>query len=324
MIKFRNTMVVLIFAVSLMTGCAKKAQPVSKSMVLLDTVTTVTLYDGGDEKVIDGAFALCKDYEDLISATIPTSDIAKINSAKGESVEVSDDTINILKKALEYSELTDGAFDITIYPVSKLWDFRTGSKDIPDEKVIADALKHVDYHNIVIEGNTVRMKDSEAEIDPGGIGKGYIADKMKEYMMNAGVKSAIINLGGNVLTIGKNPNGNPFKIGIQKPFGEQNEVLTAFEADDLSVVSSGNYERYFIRDGKIYHHILDTKTGYPIENGLNGVTIVTESSVDGDALSTSCFALGEQKGAELLLKLKGTVKEAIFVDNSNQITKVEP
>ena len=321
--KFQSMLTVLIFAVSIMTGCAKKAQPVSKSTVLLDTVTTVTIYDGSSEKIIDGAFELCEDYENLISATIPTSDIGRINAAKGEAVEVSDDTISILKKAIEYSELSDGAFDITIYPVSKLWDFRTGKKEIPDADAIKEALKHVDYHNIEIDGNNVRMKDSEAEIDPGGIGKGYIADKMKEYMMSKGVKSAIINLGGNVLTIGKNPNGNPFKIGIQKPFGEPQEVLTAFEAEDLSIVSSGNYERYFIKDNKIYHHILDTKTGYPVESGLNGVTVITEESVDGDALSTSCFALGEEKGAELLSKLKGTVKEAIFVDTDNQITKVE-
>ena len=319
-------------------GCAQGAQstfgvgkkePVSGTDFVLNTVATVTLYDKGDEALINDTFALCRDYENVFSASIDTSDVGRINAAGGEEVEVSDDTIELLQTAVHYAELTDGAFDVTIYPISKLWDFTSGYGKVPDSDKITEGLKHVDYHCIKINAdeNKVRLSDPDAEIDLGGIAKGYIADKLKEFLISKGVGSAIINLGGNVITIGKNPNGNPFKIGIQKPFGESNEVLFPVESEGTSVVSSGPYERYFEQDGKFYFHILDTATGYPSESKLNGVTIISQYSVDGDALSTSCFILGPEKGADLVRAvneekgLTGTDNEirVFFIDKENMV-----
>ncbi len=309
-----------VFFLGFTTGCAKNAQPVSKSDFVLDTVATITVYDGSDESIIDDTYAECRKYENLISATVSGSDVYRINEAHGEPVEVSDETIEIINESLKFSELTDGAFDITIYPVSKLWDFRTGYGKVPESSAINSALKHVDYHNIVVEGNTVTLKDPEAEIDPGAIGKGYIADKLKEYMVSKGVTSAIINLGGNVITIGKNAKtGEAFKIGIKKPFTE-NEILTSVDSIDNAVVSSGSYERYFVQDGVNYYHILDPNTGYPARSGLTGVSVITSNSLDGDALSTSLFALGVEKGQELVNKLSDTMDiKAIFVDEEGNI-----
>ena len=310
-----------VFLLSLTTGCAKNAQPVSKSDFVLDTVATITVYDGSDESIIDDTYNECRRYENLISATVSGSDVYRINEAHGAPVEVSDETIEIINEALKFSKLTDGAFDITIYPVSKLWDFRTGKGRVPESGAISNALKHVDYHNIIVEGNTVTLKDPQAEIDPGAIGKGYIADKLKEYMVSRGVTSAIINLGGNVITIGKNvKTGNAFKIGIKKPFTETNEIITSVDSIDNAVVSSGSYERYFVQDGVIYFHILDPKTGYPVRSGLSGVSVITANSLDGDALSTSLFALGAEKGQQLVDELSGKIDiKAIFVDEEGKI-----
>ena len=175
----------------------------------------------------------------------------------------------------------------------------------------------MDYRNVQVEGNTVTLKDPNSAIDLGGIAKGYIADKLKEYLESEGIKHAIINLGGNVLTLGGKLNGEPFRIGIQKPFDESGAPITSVEATDLSVVSSGNYERYFEVDGKIYHHILNPKTGMPYDNHLYGVTILSKTSVDGDALSTVCYSLGLEKGMELIKSLDGV--EALFITDDYKL-----
>jgi len=253
----------------------------------------------------------------LVSRTVKSSDISMVNHANGQPVEVSDTTIELLKKGIKFGELTDGAFDITIAPLSELWDFKNNPGNIPSEADINEALSHVNYKNIVIEGNTVTLTDPEAAIDLGGIAKGYMADQLKKYLLNEGVTSAIINLGGNVLTIGAKPNGTSFNIGIQKPFDEQNETITSVQVKDSSVVTSGSYERYFEVNNTIYHHILNTDTGYPCDNELLSVTILSEESVDGDALSTTCFALGLEKGRKLIESLEDM--DAIFVTDDYEI-----
>lgn len=314
-----GSVVIAAAGLFLFAGCAAKTEPVSKTEFMLDTVCYITLYDKNDPSIIEDAFKLGKEYENLFSATVEGSDIYRINEADGETVEVSEDTIELIKTSIKYGDLTNGAFDITIYPISKMWDFTGENPSVPDEADIKEALKHVNYKNISIdeEKNTVTLLDSEAMIDPGAIGKGYIADKMKEYIVSKGVKSAIINLGGNVLTIGESTEKRPFKIGIRKPFADESEMATAVEANDKSVVSSGSYERYFIENGRLYYHILDPKTGYPADGGLSGITIISDKSVDGDALSTSCFILGYDKAIELLKGIKEEKIGAIFIADDN-------
>ncbi len=161
-------------------------------------------------------------------------------------------------------------------------------------------MKKVGYQNLKLEDDTLTFLSPDSSIDLGAIAKGYIADRMKDYLLEKGVKSAVINLGGNVLCVGKKPDGSPFKIGLQKPYADRNETIETLNIEDMSVVSSGVYERHFEKDGVNYHHILNPRDGFPYENGLVSVTILSKLSVDGDALSTTCFSMGLEKGMELL------------------------
>lgn len=318
--KCRIVNLLLLFCVlcfHLLSGCDQKQQkPVSKSDYLLNTVVSISIYDiAGNQKdtetILDDCMTKCKEYENLFSRTITESDISRINDAAPEYVTVSDDTILLLQQALSYCQLTNGLLDITIAPVKDLWNFATPEKGhIPDGESIAIQLAHVNYKNVEIDQNKVRLKDAHAALDVGFIAKGYIADRLKEYMIAEGVTSGIINLGGNVLTIG-NKDGQDFKVGIQKPFADTGTALVSVASNDSSVVTSGIYERFFSLDKKIYHHILNPSTGYPVENELLSVTILSKDSTTGDALSTSCLLLGLEKGKELIESLDGV--EAVFI-----------
>lgn len=312
-IKITLTLILL-----LLTGCGKQRTPLAKTGFYFDTVITITLYDKQDDALLDECFSLAETYENMLSKTKENSDIWKINHSGGKPVEVNADTLTLLRSALSYAELSGGKIDPTIGPVTKLWDFSSSSdKKIPSQEDLENALAHVGYEKVLIEGNTVSLADPEAELDLGFIAKGYIADRMKEYLCSQGITSATINLGGNVLTIGSRPDKDPFRIGIQKPFASTGEIALALPVTDLSVVSSGVYERYFESDGRLYHHILDTKTGYPVQNNLFQVTILSRSSMDGDALSTTCFLLGPEEGMKLIESMENT--EALFFTSDGNI-----
>lgn len=318
MINFKRMGMIALTAIICLTGCSvKQTEPISKTGLYFDTVIKIDIYDSTNRELLDQCFTYCEEFEQLISRTIETSDISKINHASGLPVTVSDITVELIKKGIAYSELTNGAFDITIAPLSELWDVKNNPGILPSEAEISEALSHVNYKNIQISGNEVSLLDPEAAIDLGGIAKGYMADQLKEYLVSEGVKSALINLGGNILTIGTKPNGQPFKLGIQKPFDKQGTPITAVDSIDNSLVSSGVYERYFELDGVRYHHILNTETGYPYDNGLLSVSILSPDSVDGDALSTACFALGLEDGMKLIDSLENT--EAIFITENYKL-----
>lgn len=302
----------LTIGAALFTGCAAKKEPVSKTGFYFDTRITLTLYDSNSGDLLDECFSLCDSYEKKLSRTIAGSDVWNMNHSGGTPVTVSDETAALLQMALEYSVLTDGKFDCTIAPLSALWDFTSeGEASVPTEDAIHDLLPSVDYRNITLSGNTVTLLDENAAIDLGGIAKGYIADQLKEFLLGKNVKNALINLGGNILTIGDKPDGSPFRLGVQKPFDLTNTPITTVLVTDSSLVSSGVYERFFKKDGKLYHHILDPQTGYPCDNGLLGVTILSKSSTRGDALSTSCFVMGLEEGMALIESLPDT--EALFI-----------
>lgn len=290
----------------LLTGCTHTAEPVSQVGFYLDTVVQITLYntDGDSEsciKNIQECFTMIDDYEHLFSVTIEGSDIWNINHSGGRGVVVSDDTASLLQTALYYSDLSGGRVDLTVLPLGRLWNFGSGtSPHVPDDTAIQEALSHIDYHAVKLDGNVVTLTDPYASIDLGFIAKGYIADKLKEYLLSQGVESACISLGGNVITIGERPDGTPFRIGIQKPFAEGGTTLGTIEIRDLSVVTSGIYERCFYENDVLYHHVLDTATGYPVDNELASVTIICESSTKADALSTSCLCMGLEKGRQYL------------------------
>lgn len=309
----------LISAALLLSGCSEltKTQSQVYTDTLFDTVVRVEILDGVDDDVLKGCENICKKYHAMFSNKLEDSEISQINNAGGNPVEVSDETITLLKKAIYYGDLSNGAFDVTIAPVSNLWDFHAETPAPPSPEAINEAVSHVDYKNIFIDGNTVRLLDPYAAIDVGGIAKGYIADILKNYLNEHGVKHAIINLGGNVLAMGSRLDGSDYNIGIQKPFDMTGEAVTSVRISNKSVVTSGTYQRYFEADGKLYHHILDPHTGSPCENSLNSVTIITNSSLTADALSTTCFLLGYDKSMRLIEQLDNV--DAVFITKDNKI-----
>lgn len=301
---------------------AAPAEPISLSGFKLNTVVTITIYDSQDQELLKQCMELCDQYEEMLSRTIETSEVSRLNRGEladenGVSV-LSSDLYNLLRDGQHFSQLSDGAFDLTIGAVSSLWDFTSEDRHAPSPDAVEEALPKVGWEQVeLLGGNSIRMPEGVI-IDPGAIAKGYIADRLKEYLLSQGVESATINLGGNVLCIGSRPDGTPFRIGVQKPFAERNETAAILQIEGRSVVSSGIYERYFEEDGVFYHHILDPDTGYPCENGLRSVTIISDTSTEGDALSTACFALGIEKGMAFIESLEGV--EAVFIDEAGQLT----
>lgn len=317
--KYKRLTALLSASILLLSGCSGLPRERSQTYTdtLFDTVISVQIFDSVDEDVLKGCEKLCKKYDSMFSNKIEDSEISRINSAGGNPVEVSKETIKLIKKGIYYSEISDGAFDITIAPVSNLWDFKAETPLVPSPEAIAEAVSHVNYKNIIIRDNTVKLTDPHAGIDLGAIAKGYIADRIKDYLEDEGVRHAMINLGGNVLAMDSKLDGSDYNIGIQKPFDETGEPITSVKISDKSVVTSGIYQRYFKTDGKIYHHILDPNTGYPCENNLYSVTILTDSSLTADALSTTCFLLGYDRGMKLINQLDNV--DAVFITNDNQI-----
>jgi len=287
---------------------SRNSQPITVTDYKLNTYVTVTIYDSTDTALLDECMALCDKYEMIFSRTNPESELYKLNhgmlkqSADGYHT-VSDELYEVISVGKKYSELSDDAFCIAMEPLTSLWNFTDGKQNIPADASITTVLPLLNSDDILLRSpNQIAFAKEGMGIDLGAIAKGYIADKMKEYLISKGVNSALIYLGGNVLCIGEKETG-AFKIGIEKPFDTDGDPAAVVSISDASVVTSGTYERYFEKDGEFYHHILDKNTGYPIENGLTAVTIISSSSTDADALSTTCFSLGLEKGMELLESL---------------------
>lgn len=313
---------VLVIIIFIYNNYIVKHEPISKNGFYFNTVIAIQLNDTTNEALIDDCFSLAGTYEQYFSRTLKDSDIYKINHACGAPVEVHEETAELIRAGITYGEQSNGVFDITIGALTDLWDIPNNNGFIPDEKAIEKAAATVDYTQILVEGNTVTLKDPEAKLDLGGIAKGYAADQMKKYLNAHGVNEGFINLGGNVLTLGEKADGKPYRIGIREPFSKEGETITAVDVTDRSIVTSGRYERYFEKDGHIYHHILNPVTGYPYDNDLNSVTILSDSSMEGDALSTICFALGMKKGMEYIQSMPDI--DAIFIDTDNELHDTRP
>ena len=282
----------------------------------LDTVITLTAYVE-DPAVLQDALDECGRYEQLLSRTIEGSDIWRINHAEGAPVEVSADTIELLETARQVSEMSGGAFDVTIAPVSTLWDFTSGANLVPDAGEIERAAALVDYTKVETDQSMVLIP-AGMMIDLGGIAKGYIADAVKHYLIDRGVKSGILSFGGNIVAIGLKPDGTPWKVGIQDIDAPTGSYMLVAQNFGGSTVTSGIYERGFEANGTYYHHILDPNTGWPVQNELASVTIFSESSMWGDALATTAFSLGTEAGIELVEGLEGI--EAVFIARDRTVT----
>ena len=314
----RALALVLILACALnLVGCAS-AQPKKQTAVgfYLDTVITLTAYVD-DATVLNEALAECGRYEQLLSRTVEGSDVWRINHAGGQPVEVSNETLEILDVARQVSERSDCMFDVTIAPVSTMWDFTSGAAVVPDADAIAEAATLVNYTKVKTDNGLVTLPEGMM-IDLGGIAKGYIADAVKGYLAERGVESAVLSFGGNIVTIGLKPDGSPWKVGIQdidKPTGEYMLVSLNYGG---STVTSGIYERGFESGGVYYHHILDPNSGWPVQNELASVTIFSDSSMWGDALATAAFSLGTEAGTRLIEGIDGV--EAVFIARDRSVS----
>lgn len=262
-----------------------------------DTVVYLTLW-GAPESLVQEVWDECARYEQLLSKTIEGSDVSRINQSGGETITVDPETWEILRRAKEISQLTGGAFSITLAPVTALWSF-TGmeTNTVPTDETRLAALELVDDTQLVLgENNTVTLP-AGMQIDLGGIAKGYIADKVAALIRDKAY-AGIISLGGNVYTVGVKPDGSRFGVGITNP-EEPRSSKAVIYTEGCTVVTSGTYERGFNFGGVRYHHILDPKTGWPAQSDLLSATFVMDSSMTADALATACIVLGSEKSLQL-------------------------
>lgn len=268
--------------------------PYTDEMYALDTIIQFTVYEDENnaKAAVDKAKEEITRLENLLSVS-KESDISKTNNSNGDKVKIEDETSKIIKKSIEISKSTDGAFDVSIYPLVKLWGFDTKKFKVPTDTEIEKTKKLVNYKEIDLDDDNIKI-NPDMQIDLGGIAKGYIADRAKEVLIENNIDSAIINAGGNVVTIGSKEKNKDFKIGIQTPFDDKSYFAT-ISISDLSAVTSGPYQRYFEENGKVYHHILNPKTGYPADNDISSVTIISSDSTLADGYSTAFFVMGIDK-----------------------------
>jgi len=275
-------------------GSAEATSDLTATAFYFDTVLSVRATC--TESVMQDVLDRCEYFENTLSRTIESSDVGRINAAAGAPVEVADETAELIGLALAYCEESDGRFDITIGAVSELWDFEAGV--VPDADELAEAVRHVDYTQVTLDGTTVTLADPAARLDLGGIAKGYIADDLCARLAAAGVTSACVNLGGNVKVLGKKPDGTPWRLGVEDPNAaddDEREAIATMTSTGGSLVTSGLYERQFTQDGVTYWHILDPTTGYPVQTDLVSATITSDASIDGDAYATCAFMLGRDE-----------------------------
>ena len=318
MSKKRFLAALLALLLTLLGGCAAEDKPptVDKATATgfyFDTVVTLTVY-GGPEGLTDELLAACARYEGLLSKTIDTSDVSRINSAQGQTVTVDPETWQILKRAKEISELTGHTFSVTIAPLTAMWDFTGGTQRMPTDEQRLAALPLVDDGKLILgENNTVTLP-AGMEIDLGGIAKGYIADRLAE-MVRGRATGGTLNFGGNVYAVGCKPDGSAFRVGIRNPqdAAKQSAIISV---QDKTIVTSGTYERFFVKDGITYHHILDPKTGMSAQSDLTSATIVGDSSMDADAFATACIVLGKEKALAMLAE---NGLDGLLIDTSGQI-----
>ncbi|WP_455538637.1 FAD:protein FMN transferase [Terrisporobacter sp.] len=301
----------------------KKEDKISSTYYNLGTINEITLYDikkDHGEQILKECEKILKDIDNKMSCQISNSEISKINNNAGINyVKVSDDTYKVINEAIDFSILSNDTFDISIGPIIDLWGIGTDYAKVPINKEINNKLPLVNYKNILLdkENQSVKLAKKNMKIDLGGIAKGYAADKIYSYLKRENLESALINLGGNIYVLGTKENNQPFFIGIQDPTKVRGNSIGNIKASNKSIVTSGIYERYLEVNNKIYHHMIDPHSGYPFNNSLSSVTIVSDNSMICDALSTTTFGLGIEKGMKLIDSIDGA--DAIFITKNKQI-----
>lgn len=319
---------IILVSTLILSSCSQDSKidydkAVSKTEFHLDTSCTIDIRGMDEpeaENIIKETFNLCDKYEKSMSRTIEGSDIYKLNNSPiNTPISVSKDTLEVIKLALKIGEETEGIFDISVGKLTSLWNI-TGEKPyLPSKTEIDSLLPSIDYRNIEIKDNKVMLKKENMWLDLGGIAKGYIGDKLVEFMESKGVKSGILNLGGNVISIGKKNEESEWKIGIDAPYSHRTEIIGSLSVSDTTIVTSGTFERFFERDGIKYHHILHPKTGFPVDTDILSVSIKAPkgNSALSDSYSTTCLLLGKEKAMEFMSGKKGF--EYCIVDINNNL-----
>lgn len=342
--KLLFSLITLGISFMVLTGCTDSAKntttestastkilkdPYSDEQFLLGTYVRIRVYDEGKESALKPAFDRVKELGDKITINQKGSEIDEVNEQAGiKPVKVSDDVYTLVKRAYEYSQDSQGGFDMAIGAITQLWRIGFDDARKPSQEEIDQALKLVDYHKIELNDKekTVYLKEKGMIIDLGAIAKGYITDEVVKVLKKQGVTTAIVDLGGNVYVLGHSPRGEnqDWTVGIQDPNMARGSVLGSIKERNKTLVTSGIYERYLEVDGKKYHHLFDPKTGYPFDNDIASVTIITDKSIDGDGLSTAVFSMGVKKGLEYVESELNNGTEAIFVTKDDKVYVTDP
>lgn len=297
----------------------------SVSFLALGTINSITIYDlhFDSEALIKSQFSVEK-ISNKLSVFSESSEVFKINENAGKNAtKVSDETFYIIKKAVEFSKKLNGTFDITVFPLVNFWRECEKKNQYPAEKQIEIIKNLVNYNDIVLneKEKTVFLKREKQGIDLGSIAKGYCADLVKDILVLYGVKNAIINLGGNIIVLGKDAEKKTFNVGLQKPNAKRGEYFCYLPVKNKSVVTSGGYERFFLINNNKYNHIINPQNGYPINNGIASVSVITKSSMKADAISTALYVLGIERGFELLKHFRGI--EAVVLNKNGEIFQTD-
>lgn len=308
-------------------GCAKQERMFRESRVAMDTITTITAVSSSEEdakRAIDAGFEEIKRLEGLLNYFSPDSEITAINRYSGiKPVKVSSETIEVIKRSLEIAEKSNGAFNPTIGPVIKLWRFSRQDKGgvIPSDEAIRDAIKLVDYKNVKIneKDSEVYLEMKGMELDLGGIAKGYAADRAVDVIKGMGIKAGLVAIAGDIKGFGLRPKQMPWHIGIQDPRPEKENpdaVFATIYLKDSAISTSGDYQRFFIKDGKRYHHIIDPKTGYPSESSIISISVIANDGFMADGLSTAMFIYHPDEAIKMLESLG---LQGVIVDNQKRV-----
>lgn len=316
-----NRLILIVFVCMFISGCDQNGYNKSqgstelqtKTIFAMDTAMQFQIYTSRSD-IIDLLENEIKHLDRLFDRGNSESDIYLINNTSAP-ITVADDTATVINTALEISSQTDGAFDISIAPIMDAWGFYTHDYVIPDTSVIDELIKNVNYHEISLNANTLCTPDNMM-LDLGGIAKGFAADKLVKIIEDNDINSGIISLGGNIAAIGSKPDGSQWSVAIQDPFNSD-KYIGAVSVADKAVVTSGAYQRYFESGGNIYHHIIDPHTGYPADNDIASVTIISDNGTTADALSTALFVMGMDNAADYYRKHQSF--DAVFITKENEI-----
>lgn len=314
----------VLAAGAVLTGCGgeQKVSSQSSQVFAMDTVMLLTVYGDQAQQGLDQAEQIIQKLEKLWSATDENSEIWALNHSGGNWVELSEDTREILSRGLELCALTDGALDLTAYSAVQAWGFPTGAYRVPDETELEQLVGTIDYTQVELDDNQARLPE-DMSLDLGAVAKGRLGEVLSQDLKELGVTSALLELGGNIQTVGTKPDGSRWRVGIQDPNSQEGGYLAIVEVADQAVVTSGDYQRYFEQDGQTYCHIMDPATAAPADSGVDSVSIVGSDGTVCDALSTALFVMGEEKGSQFWKDHPELDFEAIFVSQDGTIAVTE-